>query len=71
MQNIVYTLVTKGKRDLDHISYYARSMKQDRGLRWKLRILENETGDWIRIFNTHLLPSMMPKVTQIQKLFMS
>ena len=30
MQNIVYTLVTKGKRELDHISYYAPFYEADR-----------------------------------------
>jgi sulfotransferase len=65
MQNIVYTLVTKGERDLDHISYYAPFYEADRTWNEDGEIEEPANSKQkdieYRIFNTHLLPSMIPR----------
>ena len=65
MQNIVYTLVTRGKRELDHISYYAPFYEADRSWSSNGKIADpantKQAGIGFRIFNTHLLPSMIPR----------
>ena len=68
MQNIVFHVVTKGARELDHISNYAPFFEDDKTwsfesgeaqLRKDIQKFQREIK-W-RMFNTHLWWSMLPK----------
>eukprot|EP00038_Savillea_parva_P019852 m.29292 g.29292 ORF g.29292 m.29292 type:complete len:283 (+) comp4582_c0_seq1:259-1107(+) len=65
-QNIVYTLATRGDRELDHISSYAPFYEVDST--WESETAQvrepmrgNHAAIGRRIFNTHLWPDMLPK----------
>ena len=70
MQNIVYTLVTGGNVELDHISNYSPFYESngtwdhddDEPVLAKSVKNHQDAVGW-RIFNTHLLPSMLPPRT--------
>ena len=68
MQNLVYHVVTRGTRELDHISNYAPFYEDDKTwsfdsgegkIRRDIAAAQHAIG-W-RLFNTHLWWSMLPK----------
>lgn len=66
LQNIVYQILTRGDRPLDHISNFSPFLESDKT--WndppkEVASTHCELGR--RAFNTHLLPAMLPQTGQV------
>ena len=73
LQNILYELVTRGQRPLDHISNYAPFFENDKSWAYAAdgtasvapQFAAGHAAIGWRLFNTHLWWSMMPKAGDI------